>query len=615
MTVEASPSQFDSKALLKQMTGRPGIYRMIGKGEEILYVGKARNLKNRLSSYFVGRVHNAKTQAMLAQVMDVEVTVTRTESEALLLESNLIKECKPRYNILLRDDKGYPYIYVSTHQKYPRMVFHRGARKGKGQYFGPYPSSGAVRHTLHLLQKLFLIRPCEDSSFRNRTRPCLQYQIHRCTAPCVEKISEQDYERDLRHALMFLQGRSQLIIDELAEKMEAASKTLRFELAAELRDQIVRLRRVFEQQIINGEGGDLDVLACTLEAGLSCIQAFFIRNGQMIGSKTFFPRSPTLSNVQESISESEVLSAFIAQYYPQREIPHEILVSHVPDEQDWLEQALGEHSGRKLRIRHRLRGERAAQVELALTNARNALETRLTGEAETGRRYEALRVALNMENLPARMECFDISHTMGEATVASCVVFDLNGADKSSYRRFNIKDITPGDDYAAMAQAIERRFKRLIVEEAVLPDILLIDGGKGQLAQAETQLAELGVSGVVLLGVAKGVERKPGLEQLFLSSDGPPIRLPADSPALHLIQQIRDEAHRFAITGHRQRRAKARKQSSLELISGLGPKRRQSLLKAFGGLQEVERASVTDLAKIKGISRVLAQKVYDNLHP
>jgi len=629
---------FDSKAFLKTLTGKPGIYRMLDAEGRVLYVGKARNLKKRVSSYFSRSKLGPKTQAMVAQVRGVEVTVTHTENEALILENTLIKSLKPRYNILLRDDKSYPYIFLSENDEYPRISYHRGAKRTKGRYFGPYPSAGAVRESLNLLQKLFRVRQCEDNFFRNRTRPCLQYQIQRCTAPCVEVVNKQDYQQDVRHTVMFLEGKSPKVIDELVARMEKASSEQEFEEAAHFRDQIASLRRVQESQYVSGEGGDLDVIAAALEGGLACVQVFFIRGGRNLGNKVFYPQ-----HVNDA-QAGDVLAAFIPQFYllgsgGGRTIPSEILLSHSPEShnqedaqsgdaesgsKELLESVLSEESGRRVRIAYRLRGERKKWLEMATTNAQTAVRAHVASKANLLRRFEILQDKLGLDSLPQRLECFDISHTMGEATVASCVVMDTTGPVKSDYRRFNIEGITPGDDYAAMRQAITRRYTRLKKGEAKMPDILFIDGGKGQLTEAEKVMEELQINGVILVGIAKGPGRKPGEEELFVSghslsansllAKSTPRILPNDSPALHLIQQIRDEAHRFAITGHRQRRAKARNTSVLEDVPGLGPKRRQNLLKQFGGLQEVARAGVEDLSSIPGISKQLAQRVYDVFH-
>jgi len=630
MSGDDSDVAFDARAFLKTLTSRPGVYRMLDDEGKVLYVGKARNLKKRVASYFSKTSQGAKTRALVAQIRGVEVTVTHTENEALILENTLIKELKPRYNILLRDDKSYPYIFLSEGDAFPRLSYHRGAKRARGRYFGPYPSAGAVRESLSLLQKLFRVRQCDDNFFRNRSRPCLQYQIQRCTAPCVGLIDEQRYGEDVRHTTLFLEGKSSRVIDELVMKMEQASQALAFEEAAQIRDLIGSLRRVQETQYVSGEGGNLDVIAAVTGGGLACVQVFFVRDGRNLGNKTFFPRHV------DGAESSEVLAAFIAQYYlvghTGRAVPAEILVNQPlaggEEGGELLQTVLSDECGHKVRITHKLRGERARWVAMAVTNAENALKAQIATKSTVLRRFEALQDVLQLDSPPQRLECFDISHTQGEATVASCVVLDTTGPVKSDYRRFNIEDITPGDDYAAMRQALLRRYTRLKKGEGKLPDILLIDGGKGQVSEAEAVLEELQISGVTLLGVAKGPARRPGEEQLILSAalstakgapgtllrEETPRILPADSPALHLIQQIRDEAHRFAITGHRARRAKARNTSVLEGIAGLGPKRRQTLLKQFGGLQEVARAGVEDLASVPGISKQLAQRVYDVFH-
>jgi excinuclease ABC subunit C len=604
MTTQATNDPFDPKAFLKTLTTRPGVYRMLDHAGKVLYVGKAGNLKKRVSSYFQRSVQVPKTQSLVSQIHGIEVTVTRTEGEALLLENNLIKELRPRYNILLRDDKSYPYIFLSDHA-YPRLAVHRGAKRARGRYFGPYPNAGAVRESLHLLQKVFRVRQCEDSFFRNRSRPCLQHQIGRCSAPCVGWVDPQDYADDVRHTVLFLEGRSNQVIDELVRRMEAAAERQAYEQAARYRDQIVNLRRVQERQYVSGEGGDLDIVAATVKGGVACVQVFFIRAGRNLGNKAFFPRLPDAASVEE------VLTAFLGQFYLGHEIPRELLLSHGLADQAALEEMLTERAGARVALRHRVRGERARWLQLAVTNSEQALEARLGSQSGMRRRREALREALRLDAPPARMECFDISHTQGEATVASCVVFDAEGPLKSDYRRFNITGITPGDDYAAMEQALSRRYTRLKKGEARLPDVLFIDGGPGQTNAAVRVLEELQVPEVLVVGVAKGVERRPGLEVLHIPGQARTVELPADSPALHLVQQIRDEAHRFAIAGHRARRAKSRTRSPLERIPGIGPKRRQQLLKQFGGLQEVARAQVEELASIDGISRALAQQIHD----
>ncbi len=597
----------DPRALLKQIPPRPGVYRMIDGAGQVLYVGKAKDLRRRVGSYF-SRSLNRRLQVMVGQIADVEVTVTRTEGEALLLESNLIKSLRPRFNVVLRDDKSYPYIRLTVSETFPRLAFHRGSTKGPDRFFGPYPSAWAVRETLQLLQKLFPVRQCEDGFFRNRSRPCLQYQIKRCSGPCVRLVSPEDYAVDVDHTIKFLEGRTDEVIGELLARMEAAAAALAFERAAVLRDQVATLRRIQQRQYVSGESGDLDIIACAQEGGVTCVQVFFIRAGRNLGNKAFFPQVP------EDTDEGGVLAAFLTQFYAGKQVPAEIIVSAEPEERELLERALGEQAGRRVVIKPRVRADRARWLEMARGNAVLALKSRLASQAGFTQRLEALRDALELDELPDRMECFDISHTGGERTVASCVVFDAEGPRKSDYRRFNIEGITSGDDYAAMHQALTRRYTRVKQGEYPLPDLLFIDGGRGQLAAVEAALQELAVSGLTLVGVSKGPDRRPGTEQLWLSGRNTAVILSADSPAMHLVEQIRDEAHRFAITGHRQRRAKARTRSPLEEIAGIGPKRRQTLLRAFGGLQGLERAGVEDIARVDGISRKLAEHIYDALH-
>ena len=599
---------FDAKALVKNLSGAPGVYRMLDAQDQVLYVGKARNLRKRVASYLRKSGLSPRIESMMQLVANIEVTVTHTENEALLLENNLIKSLLPRYNILLRDDKSYPYIFLSDPQTFPRIGLHRGAKREKGRYFGPFPSAGSVRESLYLLQKVFPIRQCEDSFFRNRARPCLQYQIKRCTAPCVGLISAEDYREDVRHAVMFLEGSNQAIIQEMIVHMEQAAAAREYERAARFRDRIALLQKMQERQYIDREHGDADVLAVAVEGATACIEVVYIRQGRNLGSKTFFPK-----NVGETSAE-EVLSAFLPQFYLGKPTPSAIYVNCAISDKSLLQEALSLQAAKNVSISVPTRGARKHWVKMAQVNAADALRRFLAGKTNLRQRFEALQEALMFDAMPERLECFDISHTQGETTVASCVVFDTNGAVKSDYRRFNIEDIQAGDDYAAMTQALTRRYKRLKEGEGTLPDLLVIDGGRGQLARAEAVMQELQIEGVRLLGVAKGRERKPGLEQLFLSSTQEPIILPSDSLALHLIQQIRDEAHRFAITGHRQRRGKVRVTSSLEQIPGIGHKRRQALLKNFGGLQFVTRAGVEDLARVPGISPALAQRIYDAFH-
>jgi excinuclease ABC subunit C len=596
---------FDAQDFLKTVPHKPGVYRMLASDAEILYVGKAKDLKNRLSSYFRGTLANSRIYAMVKQVANVEITITHTEAEALLLESNLIKQHTPRYNIRLKDGKGYPYIYLSSQQAYPRLQFYRGSRQPAGQYFGPYASAGAVSQTLHLMKKLFKVRQCEDSQFANRSRPCLEYQIKRCSAPCVGFISPTDYAQSVRYAAQFLQGKTQETIDDLVQKMEAAAQQLQFEKAAEYRDLIENLRQISQQQYVTGSKGNVDVIALYAESGLISIQVFTIRNGNNLGNRNFFPSLP-----DTDVNRAEVLNTFMAQYYLNHEVPNEILVSELPDDLPVLEEMLVLKQGHKVVVRQAQRGERSKWVDMAERNAEQALKMLLISKSGMQQRLSDLQQVLGLAQPPMRMECFDISHTQGEATVASCVVFDSNGALKAEYRRFNIEGIQASDDYAAMHQALTRRFKRGM-EAGKLPDLLFIDGGKGQVTQAMAVLQALQVPNVNIVGIAKGEGRKPGLETLILEQGTQRLALPEHSKALHLIQQIRDEAHRFAITGHRARRQKARTQSALEQIKGLGAKRRQLLLKQFGGLRAIERASIEELAKVPGISRDLASKIYD----
>ena len=599
---------FDSGRFLESVSGAPGVYRMLDAKGELLYVGKARNLKKRLASYFRASEPNPKTLVMRGQIADIQVTVTHTETEALLLENNLIKEHRPRYNVVLRDDKSYPYIRLDDSQAFPRLTLYRGRRKEAGRYFGPYPSAYSARETVNLLQKLFLLRQCNDTFFKNRSRPCLQYQIKRCSAPCVGLISEDAYRRDTENAALFLQGKTAEVVDAMVARMEDASARTDYELAARYRDQIASLRKTAAHQSMEGGGGDYDVVAAASRAGAACVVVMFVRAGRHLGNQTFHPR------VSGEENPAELIDAFLPQYYLGRETPPDIILAEAVDDADMVATALASQAGHVVTVRSEVRGERRRLQEMARVNAEQALALRLAMDAGMRRRFEALQEALELEQMPARLECFDISHTMGEGTVASCVVFDTEGPRKSDYRRFNIEDIAGGDDYAAMRQALSRRYIRLKRGEGMVPDILFIDGGRGQLHEVEKVLEELQVEGVTLVSVAKGPTRRPGLEQLFLSGREVPLILPQDSPALHLIQQIRDEAHRFAITGHRQRRAKARNTSPLEEVPGLGPKRRQALLKHFGGLQAVTRAGVDDLASVPGVSRELAQRIYGLFH-
>jgi excinuclease ABC subunit C len=599
--------EFDHSTFIKTLTTRPGVYRMLDAEGNVLYVGKAKNLKKRVSSYFT-RSLNHRIQVMVGQITHIEVIVTHTEAEALLLENHLIKSLKPKYNVLLRDDKSYPYIYLSTDHTYPALSFKRGARRGKGRYFGPYPSASSTRETLQVLQKLFPVRQCEESFFRNRSRACLQYQIKRCSGPCVGLVTAEVYGEDVQRAVLFLEGKTNQVIDELVARMEQAAGELAYEQAALYRDQIKHLRRIQERQYVSGEGGDLDIVALAKRGGSACIQVFYIRSGRNLGNKSFYPSVPRDAN------EETILQAFVSQYYLEKPVPNEIILNHTLAEGGLLASVLSQQAGRRVRISSRVRGERARWLKMAQGNADMALQARLSAQAGIQERLQALQQVLQLPALPERMECFDISHTRGESTVASCVVFNEQGPLKSDYRRFNIEGITPGDDYAAMAQALERRYRRIKKGEVALPDILFIDGGKGQMSAVHETLQDLGISGLTLVGVAKGADRKAGMEQLFLLGRRAPIILPADSSALHLIQQIRDEAHRFAITAHRQRRARSRNRSILEQIPGIGPKRRARLMKQFGGMQELSRAGIEDISSVEGISRALAEQIYHAFH-
>ena len=604
----SQPSQpFDPRTFLSQLTTQPGVYRMYDKSDELLYVGKARNLRKRVGSYFLRASGNPRIESMVGQICRVEVTLTHTEDEALLLEAALIKEQTPRYNVSLRDDKSFPYVRI-TAGVYPRITFYRGAKTGPDQYFGPYPSAGSVRETLQTLQKLFLLRPCNDTFFANRRRPCLQHQIKRCSAPCVKLISEEDYAHDVAKAVRLLEGRGDELAHELGAEMEQASAQLEFELAARLRDQIAALNRVREHRAITGGAEQLDVIAAAQHVSNSCVVVVSVRDGINLGHGSFFPRHPP------GMAMDELLSGFIAQYYLERPPPPELLVSELPEDAEWLEATLSAKAGRKVRIARPERGVKQRLMEMAAGTAQQALSTRMMEAASMDQRLLELQQALDLERPPRRMECFDISHTMGEKAVASCVVFNEEGPLKAAYRKFNIEGITPGDDYAAIKQAVARRYARIKGGEVQRPDVLFIDGGKGQLGAAMEALGELEIENLRVVAIAKGPTRRPGLEQLILPEQEQPLVLAPDSPALHLIQRIRDEAHRFAITGHRARREKARLTSGLEVIEGLGPARRRALLKTLGGLPQVKRAGVDELARVEGISRTLAERIYAHFH-
>ena len=603
---------FDSQSLLKSLTRRPGIYQMLDSSGAVLYVGKAKNLKNRVSSYFRKSGLSPKTAALVKRIEQVDVTVTETETEALILEHNLIKQYRPPFNILMRDDKSYPYIFLSDRDQWPRLAFHRGPKKAKGSYFGPFPSVNAVRESMGFLQKTFKVRQCEDVFFKNRSRPCLQYQIKRCTAPCVDLVSEQDYAADVQLTRLYLDGKADKILKQLELEMEQASIDLNFERAAEYRDQISALRQVQAQQVIEKGKGTIDVVAAAVTEGQACVHILYVRQGRILGSRSYYPKAPLVSHPQELLDD--FLPFVYLEGGARPDLPKEIILSHQINTADILCEALQQQIGRRVDIRHAVRGFRAKWLELALRTAEQNLSAKLASKKTQEQRFESLRDTLGMDQLPQRIECFDISHSSGEATVASCVVFDASGAVKTDYRRFNIEDIQQGDDYAAMAQAIRRRFTRLKRGEGKIPDILLIDGGKGQLSSAQDVLTELGVVGVMLLGIAKGTTRKPGFETLIIADENYRVINSPQQSALHLLQQIRDEAHRFAITGHKQRRDKKRRTSPLEGIPGVGPKRRRDVLKHFGGIAEVKRASIADLLKVPNINKKVAEAIYSALY-
>ena len=601
--------KFEVKAFLGNLTHRPGVYRMLDAKHRVIYVGKARDLKKRVASYFNRSQVSPKTAAMMEKMARVEVTVANTEAEALLLEYSLIKRHKPRFNVLLRDDKSYPYIYASTEHAFPRLRFHRGARRGKGRYFGPYPSTRAVRQTLNELEKLFLIRNCKDSFFGNRTRPCLQYQIKRCTAPCVDLISAEQYREDIDAAIQFLDGKNKTVVGTFVRRMEDASARQDYEQAGRFRDQIAKLKEIEARQLVKrSDRKDLDILGFASNSAMHCVTVLFIRNGSIVGSRDHFPRLPGETDKQK------ILNAFVAQYYLGRQAPPEIILETAIADADLLQQELGTRAGHKVAIRSRVRGDRAGWLQMARTNAEQGLSLKAASNATIRRQFAALGEVLKLDEPPQRLECFDVSHTSGEATVASCVVFNTAGPLKSDYRRFNLTPEAGGDDYAAMAEALRRRYARVKKGEVPMPDVLFVDGGKGQLAEAVKVLADLQLDWLTVVAVAKGRARRAGAERLLRPGSDRAQGLESDSPALLLVQQIRDEAHRFAITGHRQRRAKARRSSRLEEIPGLGPIKRRELLRQFGGLQGVVSAGIEDLIRVRGISRKLAETIYNDLH-
>ncbi|QCZ93425.1 excinuclease ABC subunit UvrC [Salinimonas iocasae] len=601
---------FDSAEFLKHLTNQPGVYRMYNDQAEVIYVGKAKNLKKRVSSYFRMQVDNAKTRSLVSQIADMDVTVVNSETEAFLLENNFIKKYKPRYNVVLRDDKSYPFIFLSDHE-HPRLSFHRGPQKRKGEYFGPYPSAWSVREALRSMQRIFPVRQCEDSYYRARSRPCLQYQMKRCSAPCVEGyVSDEEYSEQVNLARLFLKGKNQQVIGTLVERMEQASVDLNFETAARYRDQISALRKVQERQWVAGTQDEMDVFGFAVRGNMACIQSMFIRDRQLLGSKAFYPKVPPTA------TEDEVFEAFFLQFYlaGNKVIPRQIVIPVTLSDEEAITDLLSSEAGHRVKLFRGAREEKRRYLELAQSNAQSALDARYVEQKSVHARYLDLEETLERELPVQRMECFDISHTSGQQTVASCVVFNREGPLKADYRRYNIEGITPGDDYAAMAQALKRRYKT-VSEVAKIPDILFIDGGKGQLAQAETFFEDWpDDKRPMLIGVAKGTTRKPGLETLILADSHETIPMESHAPALHLIQHIRDESHRFAITGHRNRRQKVKNTSTLEGIPGIGAKRRQALLKFMGGLQGLKKASKEEIASVPGISRDLAETIYDHLH-
>jgi len=602
-------SNFDSETFLPSLTRRPGVYRMLDSEGDVLYVGKARNLRSRVTSYFRASGLTTKTIALMNKVDDIQVTVTASETEALLLEQSLIKAERPIYNVLFRDDKSYPYICLTEHP-FPRLTLHRGTKQQVGRYFGPYPSAGAVRESIQVLQKLFQLRSCEDGFYKNRSRPCLQHQIGRCSAPCVGRVESIDYAADVGLAQMFLEGRSRAVLQELKQRMESASKAREFEHAAKYRDQIAQLRRIQENQYVHGESGEVDVFALAQDSSYTCVQGLFIRGGRVIGQRTWYPKN------ELDTPPGALLSSFVSQYYLASEgrvIPKLVLTSIPLDEEELVESVLAGRSGRKVSVTSKVRAQRARWLEMARDNAALSLTSYVAERRNVFSRFVDLQDLLELEDMPKRLECFDISHTSGEATVASCVVFDTNGPLKSDYRRFNIEGVTAGDDYAAMEQALRRRYRRLKEGEAVLPDLLVIDGGQGQLGKAAGVLSELQVDDIGLIGVAKGPARKAGLEKILLYGQGE-LSVPATSGSMHLLQHIRDEAHRFAITGHRGRRAKNRRRSALDGIVGIGPKRKRELMAYFGSLATIKGASSEEIAKVPGISQKLADHIYGALH-
>ena len=600
---------FDPKEFTSALPRRPGVYRMFGADHEVLYVGKAKSLKDRVSTYFAAGNVNPKVQALVHQIADIEVTVTGSETEALLLEYNLIKAHKPRFNVVLRDDKSFPYIHLCVDHEFPRLAFYRGSRSAPGRYFGPFPNAGAVRDTLNQLQKLFRIRNCRDSFFANRSRPCLQHQIGRCSAPCVALVTREAYAQDIDAAVKVLEGRDEEVTAQLQVRMEEAASRLNYERAAQLRDQLATMKRIQLQQVVTADDErDVDVFGIVGEPGEYSVSVMLVRGGRNLGTTSYFPRA--------ALAEpDEALSSFIMQYYASQEAPPEILLSRKLEDEESLAQALSTRASRTVRVRTPARGLGLKWIELTQENAVQALRMRLSQKQGLEEMLAALAEVLDLPEPPALIECFDISHTGGEGTVASCVVFGPEGPMKKEYRRFNITGVTPGDDYGALRQALERRYTRVRDGEIPPPDLLLIDGGLGQINQVHEVLEALGFSDITLVGVAKGPDRKAGQERLFVQGIPEPRIPEAHSPASRLIQRVRDEAHRFAITGHRRKRARRYNESVLESVPGLGPAKRRALLKHFGGLQGVMRAGVADLEQVAGIGASLARSLYDHLHP
>jgi len=594
---------FDGAAFVRTLSTGPGVYRMLNACGEAMYVGKGRNLKKRVASYFSRSAKSIRIARMLEQLAAIEITVTRSEGEALLLENQMIKALRPRYNILLRDDKSYPFVDFDDGHAFPRIAFHRGARRKNHTCFGPYPSAKAVRESLDWMQKVFRLRACSNAFFRNRVRPCLQYQIQRCSAPCVGLIDERAYAEDVAQAKLFLKGDTDSAIERLVQRMEQAAAALDFEHAARFRDQIQALKRVQQKQFVSMAAGEVDVLACARLDKTACVTVMMIRAGQSLGTRTHFLSAP------QGVGRGDILAAFISQHYAHRKPVAEILVSHRIPQRGWLQDALGSALGKCVRICHGARGTRRQWLELTQQNARLALQAGMGEMQRLQAQFTALQSALARDQPILRIEGFDISHTGGVATVASCVVFDTSGPCKSAYRRYNIQGVTAGDDYAAMHQVLERRYGGLTDDAERLPDLVLIDGGAGQVAQAVDVIARLGVPDTVVLGISKGPARRPGDEKLIVPGRSRPLRLPADSPALHLLQAVRDESHRFAISGHRQVRHKLVGRSVLDEIEGVGPKRKALLLRSFGGLRGLRQASVEDLVRLPGINKQLAERV------